>query len=209
MFKRYWKQVLFFIFCFVVATAAVWSFYRFRPDVRRLWRTHDVQKKTEQLAAIVAKYQKGKTSYQNLEVGNFENIELPKGLYRHVNDKDLEDINGGRIEVFSGTTSRYEPNFNAFVIKWNGLTKSDCTMFAQIKWNNVENARIIGVVATPEYVHGDDPLLYNGCSGGESSYRGIVACRNGKIKSFPFDDNSANAACECFGENCSFALKYM
>ena len=209
MLKRYWKQTLFFIFCFAVATSSVWSYYHFMPYMKMVLRAHNVQRRTEQLAAIIAKYQKGKFSYQNLEVGNFENVELPKGLYRHINDKDLEDIESGRIEVFSGTTSRYEPNFNAFIIRWNGLTKSACSMFTKIKWNNVKNARLVGVVATPEYVSGDEPLLYNGCPGGEASYRGIVGCRNGKIKSFPFDDSTASAACECFGDNCSFALKYM
>lgn len=203
------EQILFYAGCLVLGTALAYAFFAVVPYYKNFFRSRQFISQTEQLALMTKTYLQTHTDYREVNASSFSEDMYPKKIYRHPNDMEFENIDGGRIQVFDASSSRYDNNMNAFTITWRDINKNDCMMLAKNNWGDLKGLRFVGMMVDKKPMQYSEEELYNGCSGGKGSKGGLVACRKGKITSVPLKKEKADRACDCFGKECQVMLMYM
>lgn len=209
MSSKFWKKITFFILSLALGTLLAFYFFEFLDVAVKYQRAHQFVVKTESLALMIKNFQKKHMNYEGLNIDAFKEKEFPQRLYRHNNNKDFESIDGGRIQIYGASTSRYDNNSNAFVISWRDINRFDCAYLAEASWRDLPGLRFVGMTIDSKPTQYDEEELYNGCPGGIGSRNGLVACRNGKTLSVPLNKRTAEEACKCAADYCWVSLKYM
>lgn len=201
------KSVIFWLICLLSGTLLAVCFYYSIPYINNYFETRHFARETRELAALIKKYSKNHINYANLSINTFKTEELPYGIYKNINDIDLESTKGGKIHISGASSSRYKNDMKAFVINWFDVNTNACKTLVSQDWN-VSGLRFLGLAVTSKREQWQEKDIYRGCNGAKY-LKSAIACPDGKKFSFPLKKEDINKVCNCPNGQCNILLKYM
>lgn len=208
MAKQIHKQIAFLMTCLILGSAVAYTFLHYQPLIEDYFETRHFKYETKELALLIKKYTNNHTNYSNLTVDAFDLKELPNGIYKNVNDVDLESIKGGTIRISASSSSRYNENQNAFVIGWMDVDRYGCRALVRQEWKNLPGIRFLGLAVAESDEELLEDEIYPNCPGIMNTGN-AVACPHGTKLSTPLKGEDIGEVCACPSGHCHVLLKFM